>query len=287
MTDVMEEKKEGLKFRDKDIIELTEIVVFRAGDNKHQQPVKVSPCEDSATGRIFTGQGRDGYYDSLSEEDKRYLSYIVESSLVVTITDGKVLRPTSNADRENWRWIQLHPYISLTKAAMSSSRSAVYYIENRKAEAEKRVQSAKAKDKARYLIQFELSFDKQVRVAKAIGHPAPGSFSPAELQDYLLNQTETMAAAIIDACDPKKSEQTGTLITFHDLVKWRIIEKFRGGTFKFGGEKGTFVGHNEFKVTEFLKDPRHTEIVAAMLALLEEKKATLGASETGQKPQEV
>jgi len=263
-----------MKFRDKEIIELTEMVVFRAGDNKHQQPVKVSPCEDASSGRVFTGQG-DGYYDSLSEEDKRHLPYIVEPSLVITINDGKVLRPTSNADRENWRWIQLHPYISMTKASMSSSRQAVYYIENRKAEAEKRVQSAKAKDKARYLIQFDLSFDKQVRVAKAIGHPAPSSFSPAELQDYLLNQTETMAAAIIDACDPKNTEQTGTLITFHDLVKYRVIEKKRGGLY-FGD---TFVGHNELKVTQFLKDTRHVEIVAAMLAILEEKKATLGVSD--------
>ncbi len=275
-------KEDKLMFRGKEISELTEMVVFRAYDNKHQQLVKISPCQDAETGKIFTGQGRDGFYESLSDEDKRYVPFVVEPTTVVTITDGKVLRPTNKVDVENWRWIQLHPYIALRKEAGSSSRSAVYYVENRRAEAEKRVASSKNKDKARYLIQFELSFDKQVRVAKAIGHPAPGSFSPAELQDYLLTQAETVASAIIDAADPKKSEQTGTLITFHDLVKWKVIEKHKGGVYKFGGADGTFVGHNELKVTEFLKDTKHVEIVAAMLSILEEKKATLGVSEQTQ-----
>lgn len=274
-------------FKDREIIELTEVIVFRSYDNKHQQPIKISPCEDE-TGKVFTGQGEDGYFDSLTEEDKRTIPYLVTPETVITVTDGKTLKPTNMADRENWRWIQIHPYLSLRKEDGHSSRKAVYYIENRRAEAEQRVSKAKNRDKARYLIQFELSQEKLVKVAKAIGHPAPQNFSLTELQDYLLRQCGDgvdpkldMSAAILNAADPKNAESTGALITFHELLKWKIIERHRGGTYRFGGAEGTFVGHNETKVTEFLTNVKNQEIVAAMIAQLEDRKAVFQNSSAG------
>src|SRR5262245_57403349 len=51
------------------------VIVFR-GKKKTQMPCKVSPCQDS-TGKHYTGQGETGYYEDLTEEDKRKLAYVV------------------------------------------------------------------------------------------------------------------------------------------------------------------------------------------------------------------
>lgn len=264
-----------MEFRGKKIQELDEPIVLKSYNNR-QQPVKISPPEDKISGRIFTGQGKaDGFIDSISEEDRKKMGYFIGESTVISITNGKVLNPNSITDKENWRWMQLHPYISLDHAAGKSSRHAVFYVENKKVDAERRVTLARTKDKARYMIQFDMSHEQQVNVAKTIGHPSPEAFSSVELTDYLLNQCETIAAAIIEAANPANAESSAVQLTFHELVRWKVIEKYRGGTFKFNGPEGTFMGHNETKVMEFLKLPKNTEIVAAILAQLEDKKEAL------------
>lgn len=262
-----------MEFKGRKVLELTEPIVFKAYDQNIKRPVKCSPAEDE-TGKLFTGQGPDGYFESLSEADKHRMAYVVNHFTVLSINDGKALKPSSQVDKENWRWLQFHPYISLTKEKKGPAASkAAYYVENKRVEAERRVTASKDKDKARYLIQFELSYEKQLNVAKVIGHPSPEGFSPLELQDYLLSQTETIAPAILQAADPKNSEESGVKIAFHDLMKWKVIEKFKGGTIRFGGADGTFLGHNEPKVMEFLRNKDNEETVAAILAQLDAKKA--------------
>lgn len=266
-----------MEFKGKQIQELEEPVVFRAFNNKNPQPVKLSPCEDE-TGKLFTGQGQDGYFESLSQADLHKMSFVIDHSTKIAINDGKVLKPTNMADRENWRWIQLHPYIVINREQGSSSRMAVFYVENRKAEAAKRVALSKLRDKARYLIQYELSYEKQLKVARTIGHPAPEGFSPMELTDYLLTQSEAIAPAILKAADPANDEQSGVKIALHELIRWKIIDKYRGGVYRFGGPEGVFVGHNEEKCMEYLTKQENQETVAAILAQLEHKKEALATS---------
>lgn len=271
-----------MEFRGKQIKELTKSVVLKSYNNR-QQTAKISPAEEKETGRVFTGQGTDGFLDSISEEDKKKLSFVITEFTVVHLTNGKTLKPTSIADRENWRWMQLNPYISLNKDDRSS-RSAIFYVEDREAEAQKRVSSSKNRDKARYLVQFQMSHDEQVKVARVIGHPSPEAFSHLELTDYLLLQCEAIAAAVLEAADPKNAEDSAVKSTFYELERWRVIEKHRGGVYKFGGSEGVFLGHNELKVMEYLKNPKNTETVAAIQAMLEEKKR---ATDVTKKPEEV
>ncbi len=264
-----------MKFREKQIQELEEAVVLKAFDNR-QMPAKISPAEQAETGRIFTGQGVDGFLDNMSEEDKKRLSFVITEKTVVTLTNGKIFNPNNIADKENWRWIQLNPYISLTREAGKSSRSALFYVENRKAEAAKRVTLNKSRDKARYIIQFDTSHEQQIKIARTIGHPSPEAFSPMELTDYLLTQCDTISAAIIEAADPKNAEASAITTTFHELVRFKIISKEKGGVYRFGGPDGAFVGHTEGKVAEYLASKKNQETVAAILAQLEEKKAEVG-----------
>lgn len=263
-----------MEFKGKTVKELEEQIVFRAYNNKFQQPVKAMPAEDE-TGKLFTGQGTDGYFESLSEADKHKMAFVIDNFTTVTISDGKTLKPGNLIDRENWRWVQFSPYICLDRAKGASSRSAVYYVENRKAEAERRISTTRDRDRARYLLQFDLSYEAQLKVAKVIGHPGPEGFSPIELQDYLLTQAETIPSAILQAADPKNAEESGVKIAFHDLLKWRIVEKHRGGVFRFGGPDGIFLGHNEGAVMEYLKNSKNEETVAAILSELEARKQKL------------
>lgn len=267
-----------MEFRGRPIIELEEAVVFRAKNNKNPQNVKCTPPEDGETGKLFTGQGKDGYFESLSDEDKKSIPYLITPQTVVALTDGKVLRPGNQADKDNWRWLQLHPYIVLDREQLGSSRTAVFYIENRKAEAAKRVRASKERDKARYQIQFETSHAQQVSVAKTIGHPGPESFSHDELTDYLLAQCEVIPAAILKALSPENAEDSAVTRTMHELIKWGIIKKEKGGVYRFGGENGVFVGHNDEKIVGFLRDDKNKETVAAILAQLDSKKMAVAVS---------
>lgn len=262
-----------MEFKGREVQELKEQVVFRSYDNKRQQPVVLCPLQDE-TGKIWTGQGEDGYLESLSENDKKAMAFVITGATYIRVTDGKVLKPDNKIDKENWRWIQFHPYVALDRAKGKSSRDAVYYVENRTLEAGKRVEEAKAKDKARYLIQYEMSESDMVNVARIIGHPAPEGFKPIELKDYLLMQADVVAPAILSAANPKNAVLNGVKITFNELVRWKIIEKFKGGSYRFGGEKGTHLGHTEELVANWLANPDNIETVAAMTDLLADKKNT-------------
>lgn len=245
-----------------------DLIVFRAFDTKKQQPATLRPLQDKS-GRLYTGQGSTGYYELLTEAEKKALPFVVDPFTKVIITDGFVMDPKNNpVDAINWKWVQKHPYVVLNKEKKSSSRDAVFYVQNLKKEAEQRVTSTKLRDKARYLVQFDLSVEKLRYTAKVLGHANPESFGEDEIRDYLLQFCETAPEAVISASSMEDSAKSEAIILFNDLKKWRLISKHRGG-WRFGGEDGPFVGVNDEKVIEFLQNPEKQDTVAAMKAELD------------------
>lgn len=268
------------------------IIVFRAKNNKTQQRVVLSPNPDK-TGKLWTGQGKDGYYESLTENVKADMPYVVTGQTKVGIIDGKVLNLDNPIDAANWKWISgnmededkdkrrsPHPYIVLDKALMGSSRTAVFYVENKQRDAEKRVSSRKLIDKARFLIQYEFSHEQNMRIAKVMGHPSPAVFSPVELQDYLLGIAEVTPDIILNTADPKNAEDSGVKAAYHDLVKFKVIEKFPGQIWRYGGADGTAVGRNQSQIEDFIKNKKNEDIVGLMFQTLErvEKEQTSSVS---------
>lgn len=257
---------------------MTDRIVIRAFEPRKQLPVKISPCQDS-TGNTYTGQGDDGYFEHLTEEDKQKMAYVITPQTVIVLSDGKVLDMKKATDRANWKWMSgnadgpgerkgNHPYLVLDKSLGASSNQAVFYIENRAKDAEKRVSSSKARDKARYMIQYELSQEGMQKVGRVLGHPSPETFSLTELQDYLLNLAETIPEAIISAADPDKVEQSEAITFVNDLIRLKVIQKYKGGVWKAFGSEGEFVGHNEKKIQEFVMNPEKRENVVALEAAL-------------------
>lgn len=253
-------------------MEQTDIIVFRAYDNKHQQPVLVGPLQDRS-GKLWTGQGDTGYFEGLTDERKRTMGHIINHFTRVTITDGKVLDLRDPVDAANWAWIQKHPYIALDKEKGKASRDAVYYVENKRKEADARVSTAKLKDKARYVIQYELSLERLRYVAKALGQLAADSFTENEVKDWLLQIAENTPDAVLFHTDAKNQQETDANIKFVELERYRVIAKHKGSIYRFGGEEGVFLGRTQDQVIAFLKDGKNIETVAALDAELEARKA--------------
>lgn len=254
--------------------QLPEQIVVRAYDPKRAVPMKIRPMQDR-TGRLWTGQGVNGYYDTLSHEEKLKMSYIITPDTAVVLTDGKVFKSSDPIDKANMAWVLRHPYVAKNFEAGKSSRDAVFYIEDKVAEAEKRVNKSKTKDKARYVVQYELSLDKLRHVAKALGNLAAGSFTELEVKDWILNLCEVAPDSVLYHTDEKNAHETDAVIQFHEFTKWQIIQKFRGGVYRIGTEDGVYVGHTQEQVVEFLRKEENKETVAALEAELKAKKTSV------------
>lgn len=248
-----------------------EIVIM--AKHRDQLPVTLRPCFDS-TGRVYTGQGPTGHYETLSEQDKREMNYVITPETTVILTDAKVINWNNPVDRANWKWVRRHPYLALTRDKADSSRDAVFYVHNPVAEASRRVTASKVKDKARYTIQYEANRDVLVRACKVLGHLGADSLIDSQLQDYLLQQADVpgMAQMVLDAVSPNETELVKAKILLSEMQKYRLIQRGDAGLFRFGGEKGAPLGHTEESVLNFMLDEKNHDTVLIMKNALAERK---------------
>ena len=248
------------------------VIVFKAFSEAKQMPVTLRPMEDE-TGLLYTGQGARGYFESLTKKEKDELDFIIDHYTAVKVYHDKVLDISGNPiDAANWKWIKRHPYVCMVRAAKSTNPSAVFYVFNPEMEARQSVKSSELRDKARFYIH-ELSQEKMQIVAKALGLPSPESFSSDKLKSYLLNRADASPAIILELIDPKNAESTNAKVLVKELLKYKVLEKFRGGIYKFGGSDGEFIGRNEDQIFDYITDKENNEIVKSMQMSLEEEKS--------------
>lgn len=240
---------------------------------RDQLPVILRPCFDS-TGRVYTGQGPTGHYETLSEEDKRSMNYVITPETTVVLTHDKVISWLNPIDRANWKWVRRHPYLALTKEKADSSRDAVFFVHNPVAEASRRVVASKVRDKARYIIQYEANRDVLVRACKVLGHLGADTLLDSQLQDYLLQQADApgMAQMVLDAVSREESELVKAKILLSELQKYRLVQRGDAGLFRFGGEKGAPLGHTEDMILSFMMDEKNHDTVLVMKNALAERK---------------
>lgn len=249
-------------------------IVFRAFRPKTQRPVKVSPLPDS-TGKHWTGQGATGYFEDMTEEDKKKESFVITPLTTVVISEGKVLNCKQNrTDAANWKWIKKHPYIALSKEAGSSSRDAVYYVFNQVAIAEERVTKGEKTDIARYKIRMELSAARQAQIAEALGFPEPRAASPVVVTEWLLDNASENAEMILKLIneDEEAKALQKAMALFHILNRYKIIQQYRAGMWRWAGENGLVLGATKERAIEFMANPDNADTVAALEAELAEKK---------------
>jgi hypothetical protein len=248
------------------------IITFCAFRPRTQMSVTCRPTQDKS-GKLWTGQGTYGYYELLTEDDKRKLPFIFDHETKVVIEDGKTLNLDDPFDAALWKWLQKHPYIAIDKSLGGRDRDKVYYVANERKEAKERIDKSAKIDEARPAVR-KLSQADQVRIAKALGLESAAVFSPEQILDWLLNKATTNPEAVLAVIDPANKARTNAAVFVKEIVKWKVIERERDGVFYFGGINGVTLGHSEDMVVTYLIDPQNAERVRAMKAMLAEKTKT-------------
>jgi hypothetical protein len=249
-------------------------ITLVAYNPKTQLPLRARPQEDH-TGMVWTGQGESGYFELLTEEDKRKLKYVVTPHTSVLLEDGKVLNIETNpADKINWVWLQKHPYIAHDKEK-GDQRTARFYIADAVKDAVARVDSMVDIDEARYQVR-KLSQSNLLHVCKTLGLSAAETFLPEQLLDYALSKASSKATvkAVLEAINPANKARSNAQIFFNEIVKWSVIERAKDGVFYFGGTDGVTLGHSPDMVVEYLLAKENAERVKAMKTMLAEKTKT-------------
>jgi hypothetical protein len=241
---------------------------------KTQLPIKARPMEDSS-GMCWTGQGKNGYYDLLTKDEKEDLPYIITRDTHVLLEDGKVLNIETNpVDKANWVWLQKHPYIAVDREA-GDQRVARFYVADAEKDAAFRVDDTELVDKARYEVR-QLSLEKLTHLAKVLGLGAAESFSQKQILDWVLGKatSKETVKAVLDAINPENKAKSNATIFFNEIHKWGVIERGKDGVFYFGGENGVNLGINPDQVIGYLLAKENSERVQAMKTMLTEKKKT-------------
>ena len=240
-------------------------IVFRALRPKTQQPAVVSPLPSrKGNGKHYTGQGKHGYYESLTTKEKEDMAYVITPQTTRKIMDGTTLDLSDPIDAADWKWIQLHPYIALDKKKAKSSRDIVYYVEDKKKDASDTVTRDKQITKAKNAM-YKASREELDVVAKALGHPSPQGFSQDEVYAYILDIIAVTPETVIDAFNPENKSDVNVRSQLSDFLRYDVVVKVKG-SYYYGGESGTFLGRSEQEVVAFLTDPEHSAIVQSMMA---------------------
>lgn len=246
-------------------------VTLVAYNPKTQLPLRARPMQDH-TGMVWTGQGEHGYYELLTEQEKKELKYVVTPDTSVLLEDGKVFNIDKNpADRINWVWLHKHPYLSLDRDK-GDQRVARFYVADAVKDAAARVDSMVDIDEARYQIR-KLSQSNLMHVCKTLGLSGAETFTPEQLLDYALAKASSKGTvkAVLEAINPANKAKSMAQIFFNDILKWSVIERGRDGVFYFGGTDGVTLGHSPDMVIEYLLAKENAERVKAMKTMLAEK----------------
>lgn len=256
-------------------------IIIKAYSEHTQQPIKISPCEDrEAGGKLYTGQGKLGYYESLTKREREDLAYLITPATVIILRHGMRLNLDDPVDAANWKWMQRHPWISLERSNRLG-KDVRFYVEDLQKEAEDRLVKSKPVTEARYLIEIKASPQQLINAARALGHPSPESFNISVIQDWLVNRASGNdgrdAKLVLKCLSPDGDGSVNARILASELKQYAIITKERGGVFKFGGPGGIFIGRNEDDVNAYLLSNENVENVAAMKSALKEAKENVTA----------
>jgi len=247
------------------------LIVFKAYSKKRQTPVKLSPLEDK-TGKLFTGQGKYGYFELLTEEEKRALPYIVTHDTIVSLLPGDSLNLSDPVDSINWEWVKKHPYIALDEETGLSSRDAVLFVEDLERSAELAVRKDKTVTIAKAKI-YSASNARKILLAKALGNVAADSLSTAMLEEYLIEKAILSPAIIVKYLDEKNKSLVEAKAFIEELKLNNLLIRY-AGSWKYGGKDGVTVGSTDENTIEYIGDKKNAEQVFIMKERLKELKSS-------------
>jgi hypothetical protein len=248
------------------------IITFCAYKPRTQQPVVCRPLQDRS-GKLYTGQGKYGYFELLTTEEKANLPFIFDYETSILVEEGKVLNLNDPYDAAVWKWLQKHPYVAVDKKAGEHDRDAVFFVANERKEAKERIDKTERIDEARPAVR-KLSDADRKRTAKSLGLESTEVFTPEQILDWLLNKCNTNPEAVLATIDPGNKSRVNALIFIKDAIKYKVINREKDGGFYYGGIDGVSLGHSEDMVVDYLLNPDNVERVKAMKNMYTEKSKT-------------
>jgi hypothetical protein len=251
-------------------------IIIRAFKPQTQLPVTLTPCEDR-TGKLYTGQGKGGYYELLTPEEKKELLFVVDAFTQVKLQDGTVLDTTNPIDAINWNWVQKHPYLAMDKT--KKNRETAFYVENKQLDAEEKLKRDKPITKAKYIIEYQASESQIKRAAKALGHPSVESFSPEIVRAWLSERAEMdngrYVHSVLESLNPKNEAEINAKELVSDLIEAGILSRHRGNVYRYGGQNGVFLGRSRDDIYLELLKEENADLVTAMKTDLKKSKEEL------------
>ena len=252
--------------------------------NPKQQAVRLCPLPSKQTGKIYTGQTYKRKTDGTFEGDFPLTSegepYIITSATVITIFRRMELDMDDPIDAANWKWMQKHPYIVLSKEHAEYNKDAVFYVENKAKESKNFVLIDKSTTKAKMAL-YEATAEQKRDLATVLGHRDAKTISETSLEAWISkaleigtnHQRQTKIDTVLGFFDESQSEYYSAQMFFKEIVKEKIIYKGSGGVWRYGENKedSIFLGRNEDAVIEWLQDVNNADIVEVMRDLLENK----------------
>ena len=246
-------------------------ITISAFNPKTQLPSTCRPLADK-TGKLYTGQGVLGYYENLTEADKKELAEkgipIIDFDTSYILEDGKVVDMSDPIQAGHMKWVWKHPYLATDKS--KKTRDSTFYVVNAQKDAKAYVDKTAKTDEARPAVR-RLSSADQVKAAEALGLSAAHTFPPDQLLEWLLNKCNTDAVAVLAVINPENSAKVAATRFFKEIERYGVIERMKDGSFYFGGEQGAMIGHSDEVVIAYLLAPENKERARAMKAMLAEK----------------
>jgi len=238
------------------------VIILKAYKPHKNPEVVLRPAED-ASGNLFTGQGKSGFFNLLTETEKKRLPYLVTPATSVKLTDGTILNVENNEkDKINWEWMKKHPYITERKEEHPSP-NAVFYVYDPQKNASERV----SRERRRTMILakiYGLSETDQRNLAGGLGLGDSSGLNIDQVMSFISDKVETDVTLVETLTNRKDLLSAKNL--FYKAKQKNIIIK-ENGWFKYGDHR---LGTTEDMTVENMLDPANAEIVLAVRAGLEE-----------------
>jgi len=247
----------------------SKMIVFRAFNSKNQMPVKLRPLENRA-GKLFTGQGERGFYEYLTDQEKKDLGFVIDRETTIVINDGKVLDLDDPMDAANWKWIQKHPYIALDRYDPKvNKRDAVFFVDNPQKEAEMKVSRDKKISTVKASM-YNLPTGKKAQLAQALGNPGATSMTVERIEEWLSMQIERNPDTVAALLDAKSTAKVNAMIILEDAKAYKVISR-HAGTWRIGGVEGAPIGNTDEECVQFIMEKANEEQVFLLTNLIKEK----------------
>jgi len=251
-------------------------IILRAYHPNKEPEVVICPLPDG-TGNTYTGQGEKKYFELLTPKERRDLSTEMlqtPQTKIKLISDYMFDIKNNEMHNVQWRWVQKHPYIDLTKRDVPSN-DAIFYVYNKQTESAVKVTRSKRITNVMHTI-YNLSLDEKRTLSEALGLGDSSGFSEVEVEDWLEQKTNSPSLNAVETLLEKKADggqDIAALKLYHEALNKEIIKRYPGGWYKYGGDGGVSLGRSEELVVQYFLSDENSETVIAIRADIEELKS--------------